>query len=225
MGPRSRRGHRHRRHGAPGRDADRADGSPPGPVGGAPATRPPEARVGRPPGSARARPGSDRHAAAAVSTRSSGRQVWPARRHDRRRPHGGRAEGPAVPGSGRPGRGPRFALGDALDLRAAAGAGRLPVGPRADPRLAPQPSPRGGVRGLRRARGRRDPRAGRGAGRPAAPGRAARAAGGRAGRVRHDRRVVGHRVQDRPPPSPRVRRCRGAHRLGREPPVGAHQGG
>ena len=46
-----------------------------------------------------------------------------------------------------------------------------------------------------------------------------------AGRVRHDRRLVGHRVQDRPPAPARVRRCRGAHRLGRQPPVGADQGG
>ena len=34
----------------------------------------------------------------------------------------------------------------------------------------------------------------------------------------------GHRHEDRPPPPARVRRGRGADRVGREPPVGAHQG-
>ena len=46
-----------------------------------------------------------------------------------------------------------------------------------------------------------------------------------AGRVRHDRRLDRARVEDRPPPPARVRRRRGAHRVRRQPPVGADQGG
>ena len=64
----------------------------------------------------------------------------------------------------------------------------------------------------------------RGARRPAAAGRAPRAArrGGR--RLRPCRRAGGDRGQDRAPPSARVRRRGGADGNGREPPVGADQG-
>ena len=61
---------------------------------------------------------------------------------------------PALPGAARAGGGRRRALGDALDQRSPAPARRLPVGPRADPPVAAQPPARGGLRGLRRARGR-----------------------------------------------------------------------
>ena len=73
-------------------------------------------------------------------------------------------------------------VGDALDLRPPPGAGRLPLGPRADARVAAEPPAGGGLRGLRRARRRRHPGAGRRAGRPPAPGGPPRAArrGGRA---------------------------------------------
>ena len=64
----------------------------------------------------------------------------------------------AVPRPGRARRRPRLAVGHALDLGPPPRARRLPVGPGADPRLAAQPPPRGGVRGLRRARGRARPR-------------------------------------------------------------------
>ena len=68
------------------------------------------------------------------------------------------------------------------------------------------------------------PRAGRRARRPVAAGRPARPAGGRGGRLRPGRRPGGDRAQDRPPPSPRLRRRRGADRDRRESPVGADQG-
>ena len=119
---------------------------------------------------------------------------------------------------------PRRAVGDALDLGPPAPPRRMSVGPRADPRVAPQAPARGDVRGLRRARRRRNAQPRRGARRPAPAGRAPRAArcGGR--RLRSCRRARGDRGQDRAPPSARVRRRGGTDGDGREPPVGADQG-
>ena len=93
-------------------------------------------------------------------------------------------------------------------------------------RVAAQPPARGGVRGLRRAR---------------ADGATPELAGELGDLllqiVLHAQLAAeegvfdltdvwhGHRHQDRPPPPPRLRRGRGAHRVGREPPVGADQAG
>ena len=123
----------------------------------------------------------------AVPGRPRRRAVGRGRNRDGRVPARGRLGGPLYlapiapelpsPGHGRcPGSAP------------AAPAGRLPVGPRADPHLAPEAPARGGLRGLRRARGRRDAGAGRGARRPVAPGRAPRAARGRGRHLRPGRR-------------------------------------
>ena len=131
----------------------------------------------------------------------------------------------ALPRPGRPGAGGRLAVGDALDLEPPAGARRLPVGSRADPRVAAQPPPRGGLRGLRRPRRRRHAGAGRRARRPLAPGGPPRPAGRRGRRLRPGRRPGRDRQQDRPPPPSRVRRRGGAHGDRRQPPVGADQAG
>ena len=184
-------GLRDRRHRAAGRHADRAVASPADRAGGAPAARAPmrarRHRPARPPRPRRSR--SDRRRCGgctppitrwAGSACPTGRPSASSRRTT--------STEPLYLAPRRAGRRRRVAVGHALDLGPPAGAGRLPVGPRADPRVAPQPPARGGVRGLRRARRRRDARARGRARRPAAPGRAPRAARGRGGRVRHDRR-------------------------------------
>ncbi len=66
---------------------------------------------------------------------------------------------------------------------------------------------------------------GRGARRPAAPDRPARAAGGRGGDLRPDRRARRHRRQDRAAPSARLRRRGGKDGKRRESPMGADQDG
>ena len=106
----------------------------------------------------------------------------------------------------------------------AAGAGRLPVGSRADPPDAPQASPRGGLRGLRRARGWPDAGTRRRARRPAPPGRPPRGARGGGRRLRPDRRVSLDHGQDRPPPSARLRRGRGPDHRRRAAQLGDDQG-
>ena len=106
-------------------------------------------------------------------------------------------------------RGRPLVRGAARRHRAAALAGRrLPVGPGADARDAEALPARGGVRGARRARRRRAPPPGRGAGRPADADRAARA--GRRGRrrVRDRGRVRRHHGEAHPAPSARLRRRR-----------------
>ena len=103
-----------------------------GPGGTRPARRPAPPLPARPPGRA-------------ASASPDGTTVGDA---DGRRPRGA-----AVPRAGRARRQHGVAVGHALDLGPAPGAGRLSLGPRADPPVAPQPPPRGGVRGLRRARG------------------------------------------------------------------------
>ena len=110
--------------------------------------------------------------------------------------------------------------------RPAPAAGRLPVGPRADPRVAPQAPPRGGLRGLRRARADgATPDARRRARRPPPPGRPPRPARRRGGRLRPDRRPGRDRRRKIVRRHPHVfgdAEARTADR--REPAVGADQG-
>ena len=146
-------------------------------------------------GSAARRRGAepDRHRAAAPR---------PARRAHRRgavaraRP-GGRARPPHVGLRPRPGRADRRRGGGVRRGRPPP-AGRVPVGPRADPR---EPAPPPDRRGLRGARGHRPPRRRRrrgvrrprgGAGRPAVPGRVPRHARRRGGAVHAGRRGPRH---------------------------------
>ena len=204
-----------------GADAARRDRAPRRPAGsatgGAPggAARPARARRG----------GPDRGHPAALPAGSSRGALRIAGRDDRGRPGADRPRTAPLPRPGRAGGGVRVALGDALDLEPAPCPGRLPLGSRADPRVAAHQPAGGGIRGLRRARGRGHPGARRGARRPLAPGRAPRAAGGGGGRLRPLRRAGGNREQDRPAPSPRVRGRGGPDRHRRQPAVGADQAG
>ena len=103
---------------------------------------------------------------------------------------------------------------------AAAGARRLPLGPRADAGDAGPLPGRGDLRGGRRAgRGgrRRSPR---GAGRSAAADRLPVGAALRRGEVRHRRRRARHRRQAGAPPPARVWRRRGQGRRRRARPTG-----
>ena len=90
--------------------------------------------------------------------------------------------------------------------------------------LAAAAPARGGLRGLRRARARRDAGAGRGAGRPVAPDRAPRAARGRGGRLRPGGRPARRSAPRSCAATPRVRGRRGPHRGRRQPALGADQG-
>ena len=83
---------------------------------------------------------------------------------------------------------------------------------------------RGGLRGLRRARGRLDAGPCRGARRPAAPDRAARPVRRRGRRLRPGRRPARHLRQDRAAPPARLRRRDGEHVRRGDPQLGAHQG-
>ncbi len=119
---------------------------------------------------------ADRAPRPALPGGPSGRSVPGRGGDDGRCARTGRPDRAALPPPGQPrGRG-RRAMGDALDLRPAAATGRLSVGPRADPRDAPEAPPRGELRGLRRARSGRFGRSGRGARRPPPPGRPPRPA-------------------------------------------------
>ena len=156
----------------PGPDADR-----PASAAARPRTDPAATRPARRPRPALSRP----------STRSGG--SGPRRRDDGRRADAGRSRGAAVPRArshpswppparGRcPGSAPGCAQPDGC-----------PWDREQTHESLRKPPARGGLRGLRRARGRRDAGAGRGARRPAAPGRPARAARGRGGRLRPGRR-------------------------------------
>ena len=132
---------------------------------------------------------------------------------------------PALPRADRAGGGRRRAVGDACHQRSPARPGRLPVGSRADPRRA-----------CASTCSRRPTRSTT----PSRPGRRPDLAGelgdlllqvvlhaqlaAEAGVFDLADVQAGDRDQDRPPPSARVRRGRGADGVGRQPPVGADQG-
>ena len=165
-GARPRGGAADRRRGAPDRDADRGVAAAAHRAARLLRTgrrRAAPRKPGRPARTAAARPARrrgprpDRRAPAPVSGRRHGRSARLSGRAGAQRAtiaHAGRRDlgRPLYVAADRAGAGRGGAVVHALHQRPPAPARRLPVGPRADPRVAAEAPARGDVRGLRRAR-------------------------------------------------------------------------